>query len=177
MCELRLHFSRSRTSLRLYKIESQFGDISRCSVVSEVGATRDSIGRFRWSRGVRALSILALRAVLARHDPTIEPRLYGGRGSIAASLDGVLSKEPAWLLDTFGLFPNGTPVHRRLFARSNPGQKRVGPVAVSLARRVDAADIGIFLDGEVCSDPSSLRLMMRDLERSEVIVADSCTES
>lgn len=177
MCELRLHFTTRRGTPRLHKIESHFGGIYRCSVGGEFGGTPPAIGKFRWSRGVRALSILVLRSLVASFDSSIEPMLIGGRGSIAASLDSVLSKEPSWLLDTFGVFPNGTPVHRRFFARSNPGRKRLGPVAVSLARRVEIGSVTVLCDGTRRSTPAELCALLRQLEREELIPADSCPES
>ena len=126
---------------------------------------------------MRAFSILVLRSILAPLDSSIEPRLYGGKGSIAAALDGVLSKEPMWLLDAFGVFPNGSPVHRRLFARSNPGRKRLGPVAVSLAPRIKSSEIFIYLDGIECSTLQEFQKLLRELELIEQPTSEFCTES
>jgi hypothetical protein len=113
------------------------------------------------------MSILMVRSLLARFDSTVEPRLSGGPGSIAATLDGALSKEPAWLIDSFGVFPSGMPVSRRLFARSNPGRKRLGPVAVSLVGRVKREDIAIYLNGRLVVESAELRSVLEALENQD----------
>jgi hypothetical protein len=105
-----------------------------------------------------------VRSSLASFDPTIEPRLLGGKGSTAAALDGALSKEPAWVLSSFGVFPNGMPVSRRLFARSNPGRKRLGPVAISLASKVKGGDVGIYVNGKLLQADGELREVLEELE-------------
>ena len=150
--------------MRLYKIESRFGAIERRAVSELLAASQDNVGTFRWSRAVRAMSALMVRSLLACLDGTIEPRLSGGQGSLASSLDGALSKEPVWLLDTFGRFPGGFPVSRRLFMRSNPGRKRAGPVAVSLGSRVKAGDIAVYLDGMRIVRHGRLQALLADLE-------------
>lgn len=151
MCEVKLYFSKvdakGRCHARLLAIEIRFGTIERRAVTESLASSRGDLGTFRWSRAVRAMSCLMIRSSLVSLDPSVEPRLSGGQGTLAASLDGALSKEPTWLREVFGVFPSGSPVSRRLFARSNPGRKRPGPVAVALAPRVNGADIRIYLNG------------------------------
>lgn len=169
MCEVKFFFSKGSSRVdsqaRLCRVESRFGSIERCAVTESLGALDSHCGRFRWSRAVRAMSVVAVRTSLATLDPTVEPRITGGRGSFAAALDGALSKEPVWLLETFGIFPNGSPVSRRLFARSNPGRKRVGPVAVSLSSRVRGAEVSIFVNGAKLVCATELRVLLDALER------------
>jgi hypothetical protein len=112
---------------------------------------------------VRALSVLAVVTALAQRDREVVARLEGERSSIAAWLDGVLSKEPAWVIDMFGNHVHGTPAIRRIFARSNPGGKRCGPVAVAFAPSVSNGLIEIYLDGQRVSDPEGLGSLLREL--------------
>lgn len=168
MCELNLYFVQEGTKqahrVRLCKIHSRFGNIEGSAVSESLGVVHLDAGTFRWSRAVRAMSVVAVRAALATVDPAIEPRLEGERGSLAASLDGALSKEPRWLLEAFGVFPNGTGVGRRIFARSNPGLKRVGPVAIALASRVRGEEVSIFLNGVRLVLYRDLRALLEALE-------------
>lgn len=110
------------------------------------------------------MSILMVRSSLAYFDSTVEPRIDGGKGSIAATLDGALSKEPAWLVKVFGVFPNGMPVSRRLFARSNPGRKRLGPVAISLAGKLKGEDVAIYVNGRLIQEQGELKVVLNELE-------------
>jgi type IV secretory pathway TrbD component len=126
-----LYFTTGRV-LRLFRIECVAGSARNVAVVSGSRAGGDGIGVFRWSRGVKVVSILFVRLALATVDSSIEPRIKGGRGSLAASLDGVLSQEPMWLVEIFCVFNETNPRCRRLFVRANSGCKRRGPVAVSM---------------------------------------------
>jgi hypothetical protein len=146
MDEVRLYFTTGRT-LRLFRIECFSGTTRHVAVASRSGVARGDAGVFRWTRGVRGVSILFVQTALARHDPRVAPRIEGGRGSIAASLDGALSQEAAWLDEMFGLSQQRILQYRRIFLRTNPGLKRCGPVAVSCAPRVRSENIRIFLDG------------------------------
>ena len=58
--------------------------------------------------------------------------LQGGTGSLAASLDYAISKEPNWLTEMFGVDVTGRPVASRIFKRSNSGRKLPGPVTIAL---------------------------------------------
>jgi hypothetical protein len=91
-------------------------------------------GSFHWSIAVRALSVLALRTLMASRGHPCDPILVGDKGSYAASLDYAISKETHWLLDVFGVSDGEVPNFRRVFKRTNSGRKRSGPVAVSLAK-------------------------------------------
>ena len=161
---LRFHFTSGR-ELRLYRVESSYGSVMSVAVHGHPTGSSPSLGRFPWSRAVRALSEVVLRAVVASRYTDVQPYVEGERGSLAAALDGALSKEPRWLRECFGVSERGEPVSRRLFIRSNPGRKRLGPVAVALSSRVPRDKILILLNGEIVDTSSELRRMLEDVER------------
>ena len=162
MDEVRLYFTTGRV-LRLFRIECIAGSARHVAVVSGSRAGGDGVGVFRWSRGVKVVSILFVRLALATVDSSIEPRIEGGRGSLAASLDGVLSQEPMWLVEMFGVVNKTNPRCRRFFVRSNPGRKRCGPVAVSISHRVRSEHVRIFLNNTPASDKLSLERILKHL--------------
>jgi hypothetical protein len=162
MNRLCLFFSRSG-EVSLYRTEFCMGESSSESVRGAKSSAPGRIATFQWTKGVRALSILAVTTALASHDRSVAPRLEGQRGSFASWLDGVLSKEPGWVVDMFGNHIQGTPAVRRLFVRSNPGGKRPGPVAVSFAPSVLHGQIKIYLDGKHVNDSDGLRQMLKEL--------------
>lgn len=162
MNRLIMFFTRRR-EVSLCRTEFWMGESYSLSVRGAKTSSPDRISTFLWTKGVRALSILTVSTVLARHDPRVAPRLEGQRSSVASSLDGVLTKEPAWVVDMFGNHVHGMPAIRRLFVRSNPGGKRPGPVAVSFAPSVINGQIKIFLDGKEVSDSQALWQLLRDL--------------
>jgi hypothetical protein len=164
MVNLKFHFTSGR-ELRLYRVESMYGSVMRDAVHGDPADRSSSVGLFPWSRAVRALSALVIRTVVASRESDVTPYVAGEGGSLAAALDGALSKEPRWLRECFGVLESGEPVSRRLFTRSNPGRKRLGPVAVALSSRVPRNKILILLNGEVVDSTSELRRMMEALER------------
>lgn len=167
MTRLCLFFSGGRRP-KLYRTEFWIGD--ECFVTVR-GASSDAsgkIGAFQWTKGVRALSLLAVITTLAKYDRTIAPRLEGARSSPAAWLDGVLSKEPVWIIHMFGKHVGGAPAVRRLFARSNPGGKRPGAVAVSFAPSILYGLIEVFLDGKRLEGTENLQVLLRELSSSSI---------
>ena len=94
------------------------------------------IGTFQWTRAVRAMSQLLVKQALTgcrrgRGGESPMPALLSGyAGSLAASLDYALSKQPQWLHDMFGTTSRGDSVARLIFRRMNPERKRPGPVQV-----------------------------------------------
>lgn len=162
MDEVRLYFSSGRI-LRLFRIECVSGNARHVAIASRAGVAPNGVGQFRWSRAVRGMSILFVRFALSRHDPRVVPRMEGGRGSIAACLDGALSQEPVWLVEMFGASHEHIPRYRRLFVRSNPGLKRCGPVAVSCTPRVKSDNIRVFLDDALVVDKTSLESILARL--------------
>ncbi len=165
MVHVKLYFT-SGEELRLYRVESRYGSVHRISFNGDHRERGEGAGFFPWSRGVRAMSAVVVRAVVSSCVPGVDPYVKGGRGSLAASLDGALSKEPHWLLDCFGVLDNGAPVSRRLFTRSNPGRKRMGPVAVALASRVPRDNVALVLNGEPVDSQSALLRLLEVLEEA-----------
>lgn len=162
MDEVRLYFTSGR-ALRLSRIECISRTARHVAVADGAEARPREIGVFRWSRGVKVVSILFVRLALTTRDARVEARLEGGRGSMAAALDGAISQEPEWLIDMFGLLNRRTPLCRRLFVRSNPGRKRCGPVAVSFSRRLKAENIRIFLNDTPVLNQSVLERILTQL--------------
>ena len=119
-------------------------------------------GTFRWSSGVRGLSLLLTRqavvsearrnGVLNGHSPAA---IEGDGDSLAASLDYAISKQPLWLQDMFGSTPQGTAISKLLFRRMNPDRKRPGPVTVFIAN-LDF-DVLIEVDGTTIQGERTLR--------------------
>ena len=98
------------------------------------GGAFSHCGSFQWTRAVKALCNLVLRAVYhhRKGDSPVLPILVGDTQSLAASLDYAIDKHPIWLIDMFGLDGAGNPTVRRMLRRTNPGRKRPGPTAIGL---------------------------------------------
>lgn len=137
MVKMTLSFVTSRRTIALNQTVFTH-PLLRNEVRTIRGATAPpGVGNFRWSNGVRAVSLLLVRHAvqrlkggsheLLRQEPAL---LEGYDSSLAASLDYALSKQPLWLHDMFGRTPQGKPVSRLLFGRINPDRKRPGPVMV-----------------------------------------------
>lgn len=74
------------------------------SLISRRGDGYSEDHSFKWSQGVRSLSLFfaeALRSVLS-NDVINQALLSGYQGSTAASLDYALSKQPVWMSEMFG---------------------------------------------------------------------------
>lgn len=165
MDEVRLYFSSGRV-IRLFRIESIFGGTRHVATILGAGIGEEGIGGFRWTRGVKVVSILLVRLALATLDSSVAPRIEGGHKSMAAALDGALSQEPLWLVEMFGLV-NNKPRYRHIFVRSNPGRKRYGPVAVSLSQRLRGENIRIFLNNSpVLGTPALERILLQLMEQA-----------
>ncbi len=95
-------------------------------------------GSFQWTPGVKALAIIFLKALPQnlQENTICMPLLEGERGSLAASLDYALDKQPAWMYSMFGTDSNGNAYLRKLILRSNSGIRRGGSVALSLNDRL-----------------------------------------
>ena len=119
-------------------------------------------GTFRWSSGVRAMSVLLTRqAIISEARRTghsngdAAAAIDGHSDSLAASLDYALSKQPLWLQDMFGVTPHGKAISKLLFRRMNPDRKRPGPVTVFIPN--GDFDVLIEVDGEVVQGEISLK--------------------
>jgi len=123
-------------------------------------------GSFEWSRGVRAMALLMVNALQLKGHT--EADLVGGTGSLAASLDYALDKQPAWMSEIFGVDSSGNSLLRRIVLRSNPGRKRRGPVALSVnIGFLPLSAIRIRVGETPIDDVSTLDSICRALTMSE----------
>ena len=107
------------------------------SVRGKTSGAQRNLGSFQWTPAVKALSFLLLNHLAegrAEGAATSSTGfiLSGEAGTLASTLDYALSKQPAWLLDMFGVDKHGTPIINRLIRRTNPERKRPGPVSLAL---------------------------------------------
>ena len=120
-------------------VETYFSDrIARVECRSVRGKTAGAfrnVGSFQWTNAVKALSLLAVRAGLAQRVGVmrVEHYLAGEKGSLAASLDYAISKQPEWLVEMFGVDSMGITLMRRLIRRTNSERKRPGPVVLGFS--------------------------------------------
>lgn len=144
---LELHFSRDQGVAleKVYFSHPLIGGM-RFSVRGKLGGAYGNALTFQWTPAVQALMLLALDEKTASEDqPAI---LSGGAGSAAASLDYAIGKQPAWLLDMFGVDSQGHAVIRRLIRRTNPERKRGGDVLLSLnPNQLRREQIRLFVNG------------------------------
>jgi hypothetical protein len=121
-------------------------------------------GSFQWTRAVKALTVLLLRTAIHGNSAIIR----GETGSLAASLDYALSKEPTWLSEMFGADSQGRAFARRLFYRTNPERKRSGPVIINVNPAIVAApQIQIYVDGKKMTPSTNLETILKQFESVE----------
>jgi hypothetical protein len=90
----------------------------------------------------------------------VEPHVIGYKGSLAASLDYAVSKQPTWLVEMCGSRGGGT-LSRRVFIRSNPERKRPGPVIVALNdQSLPGSGIHIVVNGVPVTKEDELRSLL-----------------
>jgi hypothetical protein len=143
-------------------------------LISVRGSTAPpDVGTFRWSSGVRGLSLLLTRqAIVGMARRTEEGNghdsasIEGDTNSLAASLDYAISKQPLWLQDMFGATPQGTAISKLLFRRMNPDRKRPGPVTVFIAN--GDFDVVIEINGETLNGEQQMRQLERSLAEMEI---------
>lgn len=141
------------------------------------GAYRNA-GSFHFSAAVRALCILCVKSVLAYKSPPSPtlPIILGFRGSLVASLDYALTKQPGWLIDMFGCDTSGRPMGQRLLCRTNSHLKRPGPVAIGLnAHALSAENIYVFWNGQRVEDEQTLRQLLSLLGEHEATAQPEAT--
>jgi hypothetical protein len=111
------------------------------------------------------MACLFLKAKIDDETSRLEPMLSGGSRSLAASLDYAITKQPAWILDMFGVLSNGKTQTRRLFRVTNSHRKRGGPVSISLNMNACPRHcIEITLDGGSIECPQKLRILLESIE-------------
>ncbi len=165
-----LYFSH-RTSPELIKTEFNHPNLSsRLTSNRGKGVSGDKEGSFQWTAAVQALSVLMVRAAVSQavdSSDEILPRLVGEKGSLAASLDYALDKQPNWLVEMFGVDANGVSLLRRFLDRVNSGCKYAGPVTISLRNTlIQDRPIRIYLNDEPVSHRRDLIFLLRELEKA-----------
>lgn len=121
-------------------------------------------GSFQWTRAVKAVTVLLLRTALYGNGISID----GEAGSLAASLDYALSKEPAWLSEMFGADFQGRAFARRMFQRTNPERKRAGPVTITINSSIlDSIRISVYVDEMRLSPSSGLEAILLQFESAD----------
>ncbi len=139
-------------------------------------SSEEAVGRFSWSRAVRALSIFFLNsaAVLSSDVNKTSTSIYHGSieqyvmegeaDSPASALDYAISKSPQWLEDMFGVTRRGDSLLKLMIVRSNPERKRAGPVSISLNIH-NPPEIIVYLNGTRIDNSAILIKMANSIER------------
>lgn len=169
MRQLKLYFEGGQL------MESQFIDgvtgVVRQSVRGKSGGAYRTAGSFQWTSAVKGLAVLFLTA----SEGTLEPLIKGGSGSLTASLDYAISKQPSWISEMFGCDRDGLCFIRRMILRTNPERKRPGPTVLSLNEKyLPRHAISIFCDGRLCVGEELrvlLFLLSTDAASDEVAMA------
>ncbi len=165
MRDLKLYFEAGQL-IEVAFCDGVSGEVRR-SVRGKSGGAYRSAGSFQWTSAVKGFALLAVRAVSALEEPVIK----GCSGSLAASLDYAISKQPMWLTEMFGCDQSGISLIRRMILRTNPERKRPGPTVLSFNERfMPVAAISIFSDGVRCSR-EELVVLMAALSQEEAAVA------
>jgi hypothetical protein len=124
---------------------------------------------FSWSPAVKALSLLFVEgAIVSKTSSESDPHVFieGQKGSPASSLDYAIAKQPNWIFDMFGCDNRGVPNLRRLVTRTNPEQRRPGPVRVALNNNfLPVSAIQIVLDEDEFPDIPALYELSSQLKR------------
>ncbi len=146
-----------------FKLSHPLLPADRVSSRGKTGGARKGNRSFQWTPAVQSLSLLFVRFVT--EFPHEEVALRGGYGSPATSLDFAINKQPAWLLDMFGLSADGACLVHRIISRTNPGSKRPGPVELTVnASVLSPGNIEVYLNGERLERIESLRAISKAIE-------------
>jgi hypothetical protein len=122
-------------------------------------------GTFQWSPAVKALAILGLRSVqhfLEGSQPYI---MEGSQGSPASSLAYAISKKNDWIMDVFGVGPDGESLARRFITASNAHRKSGERVALAMnPHQLPASGLAVFLDGAELRNSRTIARLVDELE-------------
>ncbi len=135
MAQLTLNFAYHAGQIQLEKTVFRLSpEIEYITVRGKTPGAYRGAGCFQWTPAVKAMCVLFIQALARSFEDVYipEPTLSGRRGSLAASLDYAIDKGPLWLCDMFGLDMSGRTNLRWLILRTNSGNKRPGPVCLSL---------------------------------------------
>lgn len=174
MITMKLTFVSDGTAVTLSKTRFRH-PLLKQELVTVRGSTAPGMaGNFRWSSGVRGLALLLVKHAVAAEigakgaaagGPSAG--IEGDEGSLAASLDYAISKQPRWIDEMFGTTPQGVPISKLLFRRINPDRKRPGPVTVFIPN----TDFGVLIEVNGKSARGVREFL--DLERRLTLFAES----
>ena len=154
MRNLKLFFEAGQLTEVLFRENAQ-AEVRR-SIRGKTGGAFRSAGSFQWTSAVKALSLLLTQTAANPQTANIQ----GLAGSLAASLDYALSKQPVWVAEMFGCDQQGISFARRMILRTNPERKRPGPVVLAVNQvYLPSIAIEVFVDGKLCSGVELERLV------------------
>ena len=163
-CEMLLEFHGKSPELIKTLFRENGGEVCLTLRGKTPGAQRNA-GTFQWTSAVRALCIALLKGRLSPNPHQEDSSLSGFAGSLAATLDYAISKQPTWTEDMFGVTPDGRSVLRRVISRSNSERKRPGPVTLSLNPHVlSPGSIIVWWNGQRVQEPTILKGLIDSLE-------------
>ena len=146
MRELKVYFEAGQLTEVSFK-DGVSSEIRR-SVRGKSGGAYRSAGSFQWTSAVRGLAFLLVQTALIPESAVLE----GGAGSLAASLDYAISKQPMWLTEMFGCDQSGICTMRRMILRTNAERKRPGPTVLAVNQRyLPVEAMSIYANGKQCS--------------------------
>ena len=108
-------------------------------------------GSFEWTKGVRALCLIALRAKLSylKGEPTHYGAVLGVEHSGLYALDGALNNSSLWLHAMFGGDNTGRLFAKRLLLKSGRRGRGGSPLIFSLNDNfIPAGKLSFFVDGK-----------------------------
>jgi hypothetical protein len=163
MRSLKLYFEMGQLTEVTFR-ENANGEARR-SIRGKTGGAFRSAGSFQWTSAVRALGLLLAQTAANSQSSTIQ----GHAGSLAASLDYALSKQPVWVAEMFGCDQQGISYARRLFLRTNPERKRPGPVVLGVNHvYLPPSAIEVYIEGALCTGSALEELVATLLDQPYV---------
>lgn len=170
MSRMMISFVGDRKELMLHRTVFRHPLLLREAIAIRGSVAPNNCGNFRWSAGVKALTLLLVRHALLVESERLENRSFHTTASIegednspAASLDYALSKQPLWLRDMFGISAHGVPIAKFIFRRINPDRKRPGPVVIFIPS--PSLTVAIEIDGRRLTKTEDLQHCVNAVER------------
>ena len=128
-----------------------------------------SAGTFQWTAAVKGLCALFIRTRLAQLDQSIETSIEGTRGSLAASLDYAIVKQPSWILEMFGVDAKGKAYIRQIITRTNSQRKLPGPVKLTVDQlALRPTDIRLVWNDTLISSAEQLTSLLAQVVEGEI---------
>jgi hypothetical protein len=124
-------------------------------------STNKQYGSFQWTKGVKLISSLFVSAKLYNisfHEGTSKDYPYELNGDEATSVYDLIRKKPSWMMEMFGVLPNGSMVIRQI-TRICPSTKicTLSPEWYS-----DQANINIYIKGIFTGDSEKIKNLLNN---------------